>query len=245
MKAMILAAGLGTRLLPLTNTLPKPLLPVGDYPLIYYALFMLRHYGITQVVINLHHKGEMIRNRLEADHALGMNITFSKEENILGTGGGLKKAEWFLSDETFLVVNSDILMDLNLESLVSFHLNRGGIGTIVLRRDQEADRYGVIETDSTHRVRRFLGLPEEVEVALVPFMFTGVQVLEPAIFKKLPSGVFHSITDTYRELVLEGEGLYGCETKGYWMDLGTPERYEQVKNDFENGSIAFPFLPMG
>ncbi len=74
MKAMILAAGLGTRLLPLTNTLPKPLLPIGNYPLIYYSLFMLRHYGITQVVINLHHKGEMIRKRLEADHALGMNI---------------------------------------------------------------------------------------------------------------------------------------------------------------------------
>ncbi len=243
MKAMILAAGLGTRLRPLTDRLPKPLLPVGKLPLIHYILFLLRHYGITDVVINLHHMGEMIRERLEDGRALGMRITYSEEATILGTGGGLKKAEWFLKDGNFILINADILVDLNLDEVLSFHRRRGAVATLVLRRDPEADRYGIIETDDQERIRRFLGEPEEVTGSLRPLMFTGVQVLEPTIFQRLPEGVFHPITDTYREMVRNGEGLFGYETKGYWLDLGTQDRYERAQEDHRQGRVRFHFLP--
>jgi len=242
---MILAAGLGTRLRPLTDHCPKPLLPVGNFPLIFYTLFLLRYYGITEVVINLHQNGKLIQDKVGQGEDFGMRIMYSEEETLLGTGGGLKKMEWFFKGEAFLLMNADIVVNLNLSDLFSFHREKGGMGTLVLREDPDVKQYGVIEKDATGRIRKILGKPNRVTQPLAPYMFTGVQILEPDIFSFFPEAVFHSITDTYLEWVAQGEKLFGYETVDYWLDLGTPERYERAQKDFLLGKLSFKFLPPG
>jgi len=242
---MILAAGLGTRLRPLTDHCPKPLLPVGKVPLIFYTLFLLRHYGIKEVVINLHHNGKMIQEKVGQGEKFGMKIIYSEEETLLGTGGGLKKMEWFFKSGPFLLINADILVNLNLHDLFSFHQEKGGMGTLVLRKDPDVKRYGVIERDMTGRVQRFLGKPKRFQQPLDLFMFTGIQILDPEIFRFFPEAVFHSITDTYLKLVVQGKKLFGYETTDYWLDLGTPARYERAQKDYRLGKLSFDFLPPG
>ena len=132
---MVLAAGQGTRLRPMTDRMPKALVPVAGRPMIEYALLLLRHYGIRDIVINLHHFGEQIENRLGDGQALGLSIRYSKEPELLDTGGGLLKAKAFLQDGSFIVINTDALIDLNLAALIDFHAQTGAVATLVLRAD--------------------------------------------------------------------------------------------------------------
>ena len=124
MKAMVLAAGQGTRLRPLTDTIPKALVPVAGRPMIEYSLLLLRHYGIGDIVINLHHHGEQIEKRLGDGSQLGLQISYSIEPELLDTGGGLLKAKPFFQNETFIVINTDVLIDLHLDELLEFHENK-------------------------------------------------------------------------------------------------------------------------
>ncbi|HLB02569.1 MAG TPA: nucleotidyltransferase family protein, partial [Nitrospiria bacterium] len=154
MKAMILAAGLGTRLRPLTNNLPKPLLPLADRPLIHYNLLLLKKYGITEVIINLHYHADKMKKVLGDGSDLGVRISYSEEPEILGTGGGVKKASRFFANRSFLLMNGDILVDVNLDKVVEYHLKKKATATMVLRQDPEVEQWGVIETDVQGRIRR-------------------------------------------------------------------------------------------
>ncbi|MGE0684406.1 MAG: NDP-sugar synthase, partial [Candidatus Binatia bacterium] len=154
MRAMILAAGLGTRLKPLTNTVPKALVPVAGRPLIEYSLLFLRSQGITEVVINLHHLGGKIREALGDGSLYGMRIFYSPEDPILETGGGIKNAQSLLDGETFMVVNCDTILDLNLQEALKFHHQKQAVATLVLRSDPDVDHYGVIQTNDQGRIRR-------------------------------------------------------------------------------------------
>ena len=144
MKAMILAAGLGTRLRPLTNTIPKPLLPIAGTPLIVWNLLLLKRYGFHDVVINLHHLGPMIEQAVGNGSRYGLRIIYSREPVILGTGGGLKQAEPHFSGESVLVLNGDTLVDLDLGALCAFHQQRDAVATLALRKDPEAARWGLV-----------------------------------------------------------------------------------------------------
>ena len=242
MKAMILAAGLGTRLRPLTNDLPKPLLPVASRPLIHYNLFLLKKYGITDVVINLHYHADKLRKALGDGSELGMQITYSEEPEILGTGGGPKKICTFFSNRSFILINGDILVDVNLDKAVEYHFRKKATATMVLREDPEVERWGTIETDSQGRIHRLLGKGDWQGEKLSKYMFTGIHVLEPRIFSYIPDGGFFSIIDAYTEMVKKNERVFGYIMTGYWMDLGTPERYQKAHQEIEKGLLKFSYL---
>ncbi len=242
MKAMILAAGLGTRLKSYTTHLPKPLLPVGERPLIYYNLLLLKRYGITEVVINLHYKAEKLKAALETDFADDMHIVFSEEPELLGTGGGVKKVAHFFEDRSFIVMNGDILVDLNLDKVVEYHLRKKATATMVLREDPEADQWGALETDAQGRIHRLRGCGDGSTARLFKYMFTGVHVLEPRVLDYVPPGCFYSITDAYVEMIKKGEKIFGHVSKGFWSDLGTPQRYQQAKADMESGRLKLSYL---
>src|SRR5262249_16224938 len=175
-RAMVLAAGFGSRLRPLTDHTPKPLLKVGDHPLIAYPLALLRAAGIDEVIINLHHRGDQLRAAVGDGAAYGLSIRYSEEAPILDTGGAIKKAQPFLQRDRFVVLNSDAVCDVDLRAVIDWHSARGALATMVLRADPDAARYGLIEIDATARIRRFLGVPATVEQPLTPLMFTGVHV---------------------------------------------------------------------
>ncbi len=242
MKAIVLAAGLGTRLRPLTEEMPKALLPVAGRPLIHYPLLLLKHYGITDIVINLHHHGNQIANALGDGRGMGLRLHYSWEPAILGTGGGIKQARQLLGDGTFLVMNSDILVDLNLDKVIEFHHRRKSAVSMVVRSDPDAAQYGAIELDAQDRVRKILGRGSHAASALRPFMFTGVHLLEPAVFDLIPGPGFSSITDVYISMLQREEKLFGYVTKGPWMDLGTPERYQEANRLLDSGRLTLSYL---
>jgi len=237
-RAIILAAGLGTRLRPLTNTLPKPLLPVAGTPLILWNLLLLRRHGITEVIINLHHLGHLIEKELGDGSRFGMQLSYSREPVILGTGGGIKQAEPFFNGEPFVVLNGDTLLELDLGALVKFHTQRDALATMVLREDPDADRWGAVETDGQQRVVRIIGRGLSEAGQTAKRMFAGVHVMHPRLLKDVPTGQASSIIDTYVDAIQRGEGILGYRMDGYWSDVGTPERYAQAKQDAEKGLIG-------
>ncbi len=242
MKAMILAAGFGSRLRPLTDHLPKPLLPIGDRPLIHYHLLLLKKYGITDVLINLHYHAEKVVKALGDGSLFGMQITYSEESTIMGTGGGIKNMQAALGDGTFLVMNGDILVDLDLDKLVLFHQKKKGVATLVLRNDPDMAEYGLIEADTNDQVRNILGKIAFRKGRLRKRMFTGVHVMEPRVLDYIPDRKFYSITDAYIEMIRAGEKLFGYSTRGYWADIGVHKRYQEVHQAMKAGKIPFHHL---
>ena len=238
MKAMILAAGLGTRLRPLTNTIPKPLLPVAGTPLIVWNLLLLKRHGFYDVVINLHHLGPMIEQALGNGSRYGLRIIYSREPVILGTGGGLKQAESNFSGEPVLVLNGDTLFDLDLEDLCAFHLERKAAATLVLRSDADAARWGLIEVGSDDRIVRITGRGKPESGPTQPRMFAGVHILHPRLLRDVAKGKESSIIDAYVSAIKRDEPVLGYDLKGYWSDVGTPERYAQAEQDASAGLIT-------
>jgi NDP-sugar pyrophosphorylase family protein len=241
MKAMILAAGLGTRLRPLTDMIPKPLLPVGGLPLIVWNLLLLRAGGIREVIINLHYLGSMIEETLGDGSRWDMRITYSHEAELLGTGGGLKAAEWFFDGQPFFVMNGDTLIDLDLQAFLDFHDLQGGVATLVLRDDPQAAQWGAVETDAQDRILRIKGQGVEergAKQAVTSRMFAGVHILHPCILEDAPTGKPFSIIDSYTRALAGGSRLLGFVYAGYWSDIGTVERYTQAQRDVESGLIA-------
>jgi NDP-sugar pyrophosphorylase family protein len=236
---MILAAGFGSRLRPLTDRIPKPLIDVGGHPLIAYSLALLRAAGIGEVVINLHHLGDQIRAAL-GDQAYGVRIIYSPEDPILDTGGAIRRAERWLAGDRFVLLNSDMLIDLDLPPLFAWHAAHGGLATMVLRRDAEASRYGIIEIDAAHRIRRFLGTPAAVPQPLTPYMFTGVHVFEPRVFDYLEHGSFSSTRQTYPRMLAAGEPLFGYVFDGYWRVLDTHDGLADGRRDIAAGGRLSP-----
>ncbi len=224
-RAMVLAAGRGTRLAPLTDTLPKPLAPIAGRPLLFHLFDFLRAGGVEDVVVNLHHLGHRIAERVGDGAAFGLRVRYSWEDPILDTGGGIKRAEPLLDGEPFVVVNGDSLLELRLREIVAVHEARGGIATLAVRPDPDAARYGLVELDDDDRVRRIAGLPAGVaDRSLRPFMFPGLHVLDPAIFRWMePGGVFSITRVTYPRVIAAGEPVFGFPTAARWLTIDTPE----------------------
>ncbi len=246
MRAMVLAAGRGERLRPLTETLPKPMIPVAGKPLISYTLTYLKNCGVDEVVVNLHHLGDAIRDYVGDGGQWGLRIFYSWERKLLGTGGGIQKAAPHLFGETFVVMNADILMELDLHDVLRFHRENHAAVTMVLRRDPEVERFGAIETDGYGLVRQVLG---KLAVPSGPWnrlMFTGVHVLEPEVFSYMQNrqNAF-SIIDVYLDMLRAGERIMGYETKGFWTDLGTRARYEDMQRMLDRRSISIDSLVRG
>lgn len=243
MRAMILAAGFGTRLRPLTNTVPKALVPVAGRLLIEYGLLFLKAYGIEEVIINLHHLGEKIRATLGDGSGYGLRITYSPEDPLLESGGGIKNAQPFLDGETFVVLNCDTIIDLDLTALLTAHRKTKAAATLVLRPDSQAVRYGILETDTNNRIRRFLGQPTVVNEPLSQYMFTGCQMLEPRVFAFMPEvKPFSTTRATYPTMLDAGEPLYGFIHAGTWMTVDDAEGMARATQAIVSGQVRLSYL---
>ena len=237
MKAMILAAGLGTRLRPLTNTVPKPLLPVAGTPLIVWNLLLLKRHGFHDVVINLHHLGPMIEQAVGNGSRFGLRIIYSREPVILGTGGGIKQAEPNFSGAPVLILNGDTLVEIDLEALWTFHRQRNAAATLVLRSDPDAARWGLVEVGEENRIVRITGHGQSEPTVTQPRMFAGIHILHPRLLREIPKGKESSIIDAYVSGIQRNETVLGYDHQGYWSDIGTPERYAQAEHDAKAGRI--------
>ena len=248
MKAMVLAAGQGTRLRPLTEHTPKALVPVAGRPMIEYSLLLLRHYGIRDIIINLHHLGDQIESYLGTGKQWGLKITYSKELELLDTGGGLLKAKPFLQEGTFIVINTDVLIDLSLSDLLAFHEKNRAVVTLVLRPDPLADQYGSMEIAGDGRINRFLQtrVATELSAPTTKLMFTGVQVLEPRVFDYMaPADTlrkFSTTKDTYPRMLLGREKLFGFRFAGFWQDVGTANRIKEAEDSLAAGKARLHYL---
>src|SRR3989338_3195330 len=227
MRAIILAAGLGTRLRPLTHTTPKPLLPFHQRPLIDYAILLLKKYGITDIIINTHHLASQITKTLGDGQQYGVHLSYSYEEDVLGTGGGIKKCEAFFQGDPFIAINSDILIDIDLKTLMDFHHKQASWATMVVRTHPYPSDPGPLTPIWTRgtRVLKIGGHSQEADCHL----FTGLHILDPKILQTVPQNTFSSIIDTgYQEALKKKLPLSAFKHSNLWMDVGTLEQYEQA-----------------
>ncbi len=245
MRAMILAAGFGTRLKPLTLGLPKPMFPVLNRPLLEHTLNFLSFNGIQDIIINVHHLPDKIIKHFGDGTDFGVRLQFSREEEILGTAGGLKKAQSFLEKETFLVMNSDVLADIDLDTVLSFHKEKKSCLTLVVRKDADPEKYGPIELDNDGRITRFMNASIKNPPATTQkVMFTGIQIMEPEIFSRIPINKFYGTAeDVFPTMIEEELPVYGTLHKKYWIDMGTRETYIQAQADAMEAKLALKTSP--
>jgi NDP-sugar pyrophosphorylase family protein len=240
---MVLAAGFGTRLAPMTATTPKPLLPVAGAPFLDHVLGALHRGGVREVVINLHHLGALIERHVGDGSRFGLRVRYSRETTILDTGGGIKQAERWLAGEPFFAMNGDSLLEVSLREIGEFHRAHGGIATLALRADPEAARYGLVEVDGEARVRRIVGLPPDSTASgLRGLMFAGLHAMAPEIFGFMARGGRFSITrDTYPALLARGLPIFGYEASGRWVNIDTPEALAAAERELRARPIReFP-----
>lgn len=223
-KGMILAAGLGTRLRPLTYKIPKPLLPLNSHKLIDYSLNLFKRYGIEDVIINLHHLGEMIHDYVGDGGKFGLKVSYSEESAILGTGGGIKRVEAFFENRPFLCINADSLNHADIDKVIERHFETGASATMMLKKSSPDDPYEGVSIDKDGFVKN-IGKGE--------FFYTGLQVIGPELLEALPPAgtVSCLIEDGYRRLLKDQKKIAAFIYDGYFNDLGTPERYEKAKQD--------------
>ena len=220
MKAIVLAAGLGERLRPLTLVRAKPVLPLLNRPLLHWTLERLARQGVEEVVVNLHHLPQTVRRALGDGRAFGLKVRYSFEREILGTAGGPRHARRWLGEEPFLIVNGDVLFDFDVRTLAREHRRSGAQATLALRRNPDPARYGALSSER--------GWITGITTAPAPagsWMFTGVHVMEPALLDRLPDRATDSVRDLYIPLILEGGAIRGVRTKGTWYDFGDPSLY--------------------
>jgi NDP-sugar pyrophosphorylase family protein len=219
---MVLAAGLGLRMRPLTLLRAKPALPVLNRPLLHWTLERLARHGVTDAVVNLHHLPETVKAAVGDGSAFGVRVRYSFEETILGRGGGPRLVRDFFGDEPFLLVNGDVVFDFDISHLVACHEVKGARVTMALRPNPDPRVYGPVVTGPDGRVRSVAGRPRLTRGTVS--LFTGVQVLDPALLDRLPDGA-SDILDLYGPLVEEGALLRGLRVRGAWYDLGAPPLY--------------------
>jgi NDP-sugar pyrophosphorylase family protein len=226
MKAMILCAGLGTRLRPLTNDRPKALVEVRGRPLLEIALERMRSSGIRDVIINVHHFADMILDYLKAQDNFGMHIEISREDVLLDTGGGLKKAAWFL-DETFILHNVDVISTIDLDRMVQYHMQHQGLATLAVQ-DRPTSRYLLFD-EQLRLCGRRAGMNGNLEMvrpanASQALAFSGIHVISPAIFPKIAEEGVFSIITSYLRLASRSERILAFRADEYqWKDLGKLE----------------------
>ena len=236
MQAVILAGGEGTRLRPLTSTVPKPVVPLVDRPFIVYMLEWLRGHGVEDVVMSCGFLATSVRNVLGEGEALGLRLRYVEEPQPRGTAGALKFAEDLL-DERFLMLNGDVLTDLDLSAEIAAHARTGAIGTLALVPVADPSAYGLVRLEPDGAVREFVEKPgaDEIDTQLIS---AGAYVLERDVLDLIPPDRHVSIE---REVwpLLVGRGLHGfADERAYWLDIGTPERYLQGTFDILEGNVA-------
>ena len=234
MKAVVLAGGKGARLAPYTKILPKPLMPIGDMPILEVLLKQMKHAGITDVTLTVGHLANLLRTFFMDGEQWGMNISYSYEDKPLGTAGPLSLINGL--DSTFLVTNGDVLTTLDLRELIAFHKSQGGIVTIAVHQRQVKIDLGVVEWDGDNRIGGYIEKPVYDYTVSI-----GIYVFEPEVLKFIPLNVYLDFPELVLRLIAAGEKVVGYAFDGYWMDLGRPDDYAQATEDFTN--MRDQFLP--
>ncbi len=256
MKAMILAAGKGTRVRPITYTIPKPMIPILQKPVMEFLVELLRHHGFDQIMVNVSHLADEIENYFRDGQRFGVDIAYSFEGSIeegkligkaLGSAGGMRKIQDFspFFDDTFIVLCGDALIDLDLTAAVQWHKSKGSLATIVMKsvpRDKVSS-YGVVVTDPEGRIKAFQEKPA-VDEALSTSINTGIYIFEPEIFDYIPSGCEFDIGgDLFPKLVEIGAPFYGITMDFEWVDIGKVPDYWQAIRSVLTGEIKNVSVP--
>jgi NDP-sugar pyrophosphorylase family protein len=220
---MVLAAGLGTRMRPLTLLRAKPALPVMNRPLIHWTLERLARHGVREVVVNLHHRPDSIVRAVGNGSAFGLKVRYTRERAILGTGGGPRKARALLGDGPVLIVNGDVLFDFDLGALMRQHRRRRAAATLALLPNPDVGRYSPVVLRRDGRLASIAGRPRPARGR--PWLFTGVHVVQAELLDRLPRGASDSVRDLYAPLIGEGALVAGFRARGRWYDFGAPASY--------------------
>ncbi|NIM04281.1 MAG: NTP transferase domain-containing protein [Armatimonadetes bacterium] len=238
MKVLILAGGFGTRLYPLTWARPKSIVPLANTPFLERMLTWLRRHGLMDVILAVNHLPEMIRDCFGDGSSFGVNLEFLLEDIPLGSGGAIRNAQHLLGEETFLVLNGDILTDLNLEKMIQFHRTRKAQMTISLARVEDPSGYGVVDMEADGRLRRFVEKPAPEE-APSNYINAGAWLFEPETLDKMPvKGTPFSVErEFWPKCLEEGMPMFGYPEDCYWMDIGTVNRYLEAHRDLLAGRI--------
>jgi mannose-1-phosphate guanylyltransferase len=228
MQALILAGGEGTRLRPLTSTIPKPVVPLADRPFIVHMLEWLKGHGVDDVVLSCGHLASGVRNVLGDGEGVGVRLRYVEESHPLGTAGPVKLAEPLL-DERFLVLNGDVLTDLDVTAQIAAHERSGATATLALIGVEDPSAYGLVRLEDDHSVLEFVEKPpvDQIDTNLIN---AGCYVLEREVLDRIEPDTKSSFErEVFPSLI--GEGLFGFPQQGYWLDIGTPERYLQATFD--------------
>ncbi|NER35945.1 MAG: NDP-sugar synthase [Oscillatoria sp. SIO1A7] len=267
MKAMILAAGRGTRVRPITFTIPKPMIPILQKPVMEFLVELLRQHGFDEIMVNVSHLAKEIEDYFRDGSRFGVQIAYSFEGRIvngelmgeaLGSAGGMRRIQDFYPyfDDTFIVLCGDALIDLNLTEAVKWHKEKGAIATIIMKsvRREEVSSYGVVVTDDSGRIKTFQEKPS-VEEALSTDINTGIYIFEPEVLNYIPSGVEYDIgSQLFPQLVEKGAPFYGLTMDFEWVDIGKVPDYwrairgvllGEIKNVKIPGKEVFPGIYTG
>lgn len=247
MKAMILAAGLGTRLRPLTNDRPKALVEVAGRTLLEITISRLRTFGVREVIVNVHHFADMIADYLKENNDFGLRIEISREDELLDTGGGLKKAAWFFTaasgepsgnDAPFILHNVDVISTIDLDRMLQFHLEHGALATLAVQ-ERETSRYLLFDEHNQLCGRR-AGHEQAPEIArparqMSTLAFSGIHIISPRLLEMMTEPGCFSIISSYLRLAAQGEKILSFRAdQYYWRDLGRPQSIEQATRDFND-----------
>jgi NDP-sugar pyrophosphorylase family protein len=241
MRAMVLAAGMGTRLRPLTWEMPKPLVPVANRPVMEHILRLLARHGHREAIANVSHLPEMIRERFGDGSGLGIELSYSVEAELLGTAGGVRGVAEFLTggeQDSFLVISGDGLTDLDLAAMRAAHEAHGGIATLALKRVADPGEYGVVITGSDGRIQAFQEKPDPAE-ALSDLANCGIYMFREDIFDHFPDRQFADwAMDVFPRLLEDDVPMFGHEIDAYWNDVGSLEEYLQGNVDALEGAVV-------
>lgn len=237
MKAMVMAAGLGTRLRPLTDFLPKPMIPIANRPVLHHLLNLLVKHDVREVGINVHVFPELFKAYFGDGSALGLKIRWSYEPELLGTAGGTKRLEDFWGRETILVTSGDGLHDIDVTALLGHHRRCGALATLAVKPVDDPSAYGVVILDRDTRIRGFQEKPSRDE-ARSDLANCGVYVIEPELLDRIPAGSFYDFgTHVWPALVAAGERIYAYTTMAYWNDVGGLEELRTSIMDVVTGRV--------
>lgn len=232
LKAVVLAGGRGTRLAPYTSILPKPLMPIGDMPILEVMLMQMKLAGVNEVILTVGHLASLLRAYFGDGEQWNMNIRYSYEPQPLGTAGPISLVKDL--ETTFLVTNGDVLTTLNLKELIDFHRREGGIATIAVHQRQVRIDLGVVQSSADHKITDYIEKPSyDYTVSM------GIYVFEPRVLGFIPQGQYLDFPNLVLNLIAAGEKVVAYPFDGYWMDLGRPDDYEQANKDFNDMKTLF------
>jgi len=237
MKAMILSAGLGTRLRPLTDVVPKPMVQLAGSPCLKYTAKLLNKHGVLESAVNLHYKPEIIKAYLGNGSKFGLIVEYSMEDKLMGTAGGFKKLQIFFENDTTLIISGDALTDIDIQDFYRFHKKKGTIATLALKGVTNPSNYGVVKLNRDSVIEIFQEKPSPGE-AVSSLANTGIYLFEPEILDYIPPDSYYDFgKDLFPLLINEKIDIAGYMMEGYWCDIGDLEIYKEANYDLLNGRV--------